>query len=162
MITSGLLIGVSRTSNPTNIGDAGWNLRRVAADPSALTNNFLFVDAPTVGFNKDWIVVQANMFRVHNGISLDRSHFWVFNKTNLYAGGFATPTLLVHADTNAAGSELPAITYDTTISTLYLLQNANGNTNGSGYLRLFSITGSIGSEKLNYVAGGVELTTGGS
>jgi len=129
----------------------------VAGDPNASTNNFLWVDAPTVGFNKDWIVVQANMFR--KNITFDRSHFWVFNKTNLYAGDFTTPTLLVHADTNAAGSELPAISYDNTSSTLYLLQNANGNTNGSGYLRLFSITGSIGSEKLNYVAGGgSELT----
>ena len=46
---------------------------------------------------------------------------------------------------------MPAVTYDNSISTLYLLQSANGNTNGSGYLRLFSITGYLGAETLNNV-----------
>jgi len=139
---SSLLIGVSMTSNPTN----GWNLRRVRAD----TNNLRWADYPTVGFNKDWIVVQANMISISNGV-FERSHIWVFNKTNLYAGNFTSPTLLVHTNTAAALNEVPAITYDNSLSKLYLLQSANGNTNGSGYLRLFSITGAIGSETLNNV-----------
>ena len=46
---SGILIGVSRTSNPTNTGDAGWNLRRVKADSSSQR----FADDPMLGFNKD-------------------------------------------------------------------------------------------------------------
>jgi len=40
-----------------------------------------------------------------------------------------------------------------------LLQNANGNTNGYGYLRLFSITGAIGSETLNNVTNPVYIRT---
>ncbi len=130
------------TNNPTN----GWNLRRVKADP----NNLRWADYPTVGLNKDWIVIQANMATISNGL-FDRSHIWVFNKTNLYAGNFTNPTLLMHTNAGAAGNEVPAVTYDNALSKLYLLQSANGNTNGSGYLRLFSITGAIGSETLNNV-----------
>lgn len=40
-----------------------------------------------------------------------------------------------------AGNEVPAVTYDADLSTIYLLQSANGNTTGRGYLRLFSVTG---------------------
>src|SRR6266516_1072451 len=143
---SSIVIGVSRTSNPTNAGDAAWNLRRVKAD----TNSQFYADQPTVGFNKDWIVVQANMIKNTN-LAPQRSYIWVFNKTNLYAGGSNAPTLLTHTVTNSWGSEVPAVTYDNSLSTLYLLQNANGNTNGYGDLRLFSLTGAIGSEVLNNV-----------
>jgi hypothetical protein len=45
---SSILLGVSRTSNPTNFGDAGWNLRSVKAD----TNSEFWADYPTVGLIK--------------------------------------------------------------------------------------------------------------
>lgn len=137
-----VLIGVSLTSNPTN----GWNLRQVKAD----ANSIYWADYPSVAFNKDWIVVQANMWGVTN-IAFERSHIWVFNKTSLYAGSFSSPTFFVHTNTQTAGDEVPAITYDNSLSTMYLLQNANGNANGTGVLRLFSITGAIGAEALNNV-----------
>mgnify|MGYP005840934979 CR=1 FL=1 len=75
---SGLLIGISRTSSRTNTGDAGWNFRRVKADSASQA----WADFPTLGFNKDWIVVQANMFFTSSG-AFSRSHIYVFNKTNL-------------------------------------------------------------------------------
>src|SRR2546423_8540783 len=53
---SAVLIGVSRTSDPTG----AWNLFSVDADAS----NATWADFPSVGFNKDWIVVNANMFTV--------------------------------------------------------------------------------------------------
>jgi hypothetical protein len=138
---AGILIGVSRTSNPTNTGDAGWNLRRVKADSSSLK----WGDFPMLGFNKDWIVVSANMFL--NTGAFDRENFYVFNKTNLYAGGFTSPTLLT--DTNFPGNEFPAVSQDNSSSTLYLVQNLNGNFQGSGYMRILSITGNVGSPTLN-------------
>src|SRR5205814_1365434 len=51
---STLLIGVSRTSNPTNFSDAGWNLREI----KPYTDGAFWADYPTLGFNKDWIVLQ--------------------------------------------------------------------------------------------------------
>src|SRR5207244_528710 len=96
----------------------------------AHTNSLYAADQPTLGFNKDWIVVQANMERLYE-TNAQRSHIWVFNKTNLYAGSFTNYTVLVHSDpsTNYAlsWSEVPAVTYDNSLPTLYLVQNANGN-----------------------------------
>src|SRR5213593_1885531 len=95
---SSILIGASLTSNPTN----GWNLRQVKAD----TNNLYWADYPTLGFNKEWVVVQANMLWLTNVLPL-RSHIYVFNKSNLYSGGFTPPTLLLHTNADAAGNEAP-------------------------------------------------------
>src|SRR5882672_2535186 len=52
---SAVLIGVSQTSDPTGL----WNLFSV--DVSGTAN---WADFPSVGFNKDWIVVNINMFTV--------------------------------------------------------------------------------------------------
>ncbi|MDT5060043.1 MAG: hypothetical protein QOH63_502 [Acidobacteriota bacterium] len=135
---SSILIGVSQTSDPTG----NWNLYRVDADSA----DILWADFPSIGFNKNWIVVHANMFPIVDGPGFI-SHFYVFNKANLYAGGQGLYTLIKAP--NLGGSIVPAITYDSAISTLYLLQNWNGSSNGSGYLGLYSITGAVGSEVLN-------------
>src|SRR6266566_4008918 len=79
----------------------------------------------------------------------DRSHFYVFNKTNLYAGNFTNPTLLVDTNSNLAGNEFPAVTYDNSLATLHIVEEVAGNFQGNGYIRLLSITGAIGSETLN-------------
>jgi hypothetical protein len=111
LTTSGIMIAVSAADSPhpTN----GWHSLRVDVD----SNNLLTVDRPTLGFNKDWIVVQGNMF---DSEGIQASHIWVFNKTNLYAGG-SDFTLLVHDDPDGAGNELPAITYDNNLDKLYLV-----------------------------------------
>jgi hypothetical protein len=140
---SGILLGVSRTSSPTTIGDAGWNLHRVKGDPSELD----WPDFPMLGFNKDWIVVSADMMT--QGGTFDGENFFVFNKTNLYAGGFTNPTVLSDTNLTYAGVEFPATTYDTSLSTLYIVQDYIGNFQGSGYIRMLSITGAIGAETLN-------------
>jgi len=141
---AGILIGISRTSSPTNTGDAGWNLRRVKADSASQA----WADFPTLGFNRDWIVVQANMFFTPaNGGAFSRSHIYVFNKTNLYAGNFTSPTLFTNS-VNAV-TEFPAVTYDNSLSTLYLVQDVAGNVQGNGYVRILSITGPVNSPVLN-------------
>ncbi len=145
---AGILIGVSRTSSPTNTGDAGWNLRRVKADSTSTK----FADFPMLGFNKDWIVVSANMFS-NSPVLFSRSHFYVFNKTNLYAGNFTSPTLLADTNSSVAFSEFPAVTYDNSLSTLHILQNVNGNFQGQGYIRMLSITGAVNSPVLNNAGG---------
>jgi hypothetical protein len=141
---SRILIGVSLTSDPSGT----WYLSSVPAD-TALQR---WADFPTLGFNKNWIVVSANLFSIYGTNGFDRSRFYVFNKTNAYAGFFTNVTLL--DDTGQAGYEYPATTYDDSISTLYIMQNAGGfgRTNGTtnGYLRLRTITGAIGSPVLNY------------
>lgn len=117
-----LLVGVSRSADPMG----GWNLYRI--DPGSGT----LVDFPTVGFNKDWVVVTG--FQV-----------WVFEKANLYRGGSGSFTS-IPLEPGIWG--YPAQTLDPAASALYLAQVWNGNDDGNGVLRLHKITGPIGSEVL--------------
>src|SRR5207249_2002902 len=76
------------------------------------------------------------------------SQIYVFNKSNLYSGGAGAFTLF-----SASGiglTQTPSITYDNTISTIYLVQDFNGNSGGSGFIRLYTITGPVGAEVLNF------------
>ena len=141
LASSAVLIGVSQTSDPTG----GWNTYRVAADPTGQ----VWADYPSVGFNKDWVVVTLNMFDIAGAGAFNREHIYIFNKANLIAGGpSATHTLLTDP---GAFTLVPAVTYDTNLATIYLLNNVNGNAARGGTLRLYNITGQIGSESLNVV-----------
>lgn len=151
---SSLLMAVSQTSDPTG----NWYLYRIDGDPG----NQSWVDYPSLGFNKDWIVVNANMFAINFLDQLVHPFFgskvWVFSKADLYANGTGEFTLF--HDTSLKGFTLvPAITHDNELSTMYLVQvdnlvNQNGDlfpTYGMGVnrLQISSITGPVGSEVLN-------------
>ncbi|HKR02138.1 MAG TPA: DUF4214 domain-containing protein [Pyrinomonadaceae bacterium] len=136
---SSVMIAVSRTSDPTGV----WNLYRVDADSA----DVLWADFPSIGFNKDWIVVQMNMFPITDGTGTFTSHLYVFNKADLYAGGQGLYTLIKAP--KLGGTMVPAITYDATLPAVYVLQTWNSNSGGNGYLGLYSITGVVGSEVLN-------------
>ncbi|MGA9768285.1 MAG: alkaline phosphatase family protein, partial [Blastocatellia bacterium] len=135
--TSALLIGVSQTGDPTG----NWNLFNIDADAADL----VFVDYPNVGFNKDWIVATANAYRISDK-EFVTSNIYVFNKTALYAGSGSPFTLF---QDSSGTSQVPAITYDNTLSTIYIIENWNGNAGGTGALRLSKITGAVGSESLS-------------
>ena len=139
-----ILIGVSQTSDPTGV----WNLYRVVVDPSGAN----WGDYPTLGFNKNWIVVQANLFAVSGG-AFTRSVIWAFSKPDLYAGGAGQYTVL---KPGSGFTQLPATTYDPNLSTMYLLESSSG---GSARLRLDTITGAVGAEVLTT---GVAFPTGSS
>jgi hypothetical protein len=138
-----VLIGVSQTSDPT----AGWNIYRIN-----LGSSVNWVDYPTLGFNKNWIVVQANIFTVA-GNNFVNSMIWAFDKADLYAGGTGKYTVLTPAN---GFTQVPATTMDPNLSTMYLLEQ---NSSGSGKLRIDTITGPVGSEVLT---SGVAYPTGPS
>ncbi len=143
LATASLLIAVSQTSNPTGV----WNFYRVDVD----AGNAVWADYPSIGFNKGWICVQVNMY--NNGGGYNRSHIYCFNKANLYAGGAGSFALISLAPFGTWGfTHTPAITYDNSIATLYVLQNWNGNSGGSGFLRLYTITGPVGAPVLTPVS----------
>ncbi len=131
---SAILIGISHNSDPT----AGWNLYRVPVDPTGLR----WGDFPTVGFNKNWIVVGINMFTMQ-GTFYEFANLYVFDKANLYAGGSGLYTLL--QDDTGGFSMNPALTYDPNLPTLYLLESWSS---ANGLLRMSTITGAVGSEVL--------------
>jgi putative Ig domain-containing protein len=131
---SAVLIGASHNSDPT----AGWNLYRVPVDPMGLR----WGDFPTLGFNKNWIVVGINMFTIV-GNFYEFANLYVFDKANLYAGGSGLFTLL--QDDTGGFAMNPALTYDPNLSTLYLLESWSS---ANGLLRMSTITGAVGSEVL--------------
>ncbi len=137
--SSSIVIGVSQTSNPTG----SWNLYSIDVD----AGNTTWFDYPSIGFNKNWIVVGGNMFTL--GGSYSTAKVFVFNKANLYAG-VGSPGVTVITNANAF-TVVPAITYDNTISTMYLTQDYTGNSGGSGYIGFYTITGAVGSEVMSGV-----------
>ncbi len=135
---SAVLIGVSQTSDPTGV----WNLYSFDADAS----NANWFDFPSLGFNKNWIVVTGNMFTI-SGNSFTTGILYIIKKSDLYAH-VASPVVTVISNINGATMS-PAATYDNNISTEYLLQRWSGNSGGNGYIKLYTITGAFGSEVLS-------------
>jgi hypothetical protein len=131
--SSYILIGTSATSDPTG----GWFLYKVKVGASGNS----WADYPTLGFNGDWIVVQANVFTVSSS-SFIASHIYAFNKADLYAGGAGQYTMF---SDSSGFSDYPAVTHDNTLATEYLVRNWNS---AAGTLRISSITGPVGSEVL--------------
>jgi hypothetical protein len=85
------------------------------------------------------------------GRTFDHTRLYIFNKTNAYANGTDRTIVDVPIETAVTNSPaststiVPATTYDTSLSTLYLLNMWNSrlvDTNGTnGWLRLWKITG---------------------
>ncbi len=138
---SSVLIGTSQTTDP----GGQWDLFREDADAAET----VWADYPSVGFNKDWVVVTVNMF-TNVGNNFTGMDIYVFKKADLYAGGPATFTRFSDTSLNAF-TQAPAITYDNTLATMYLVEDFNGNFMNNGFIRISTITGAVGSEM--YTAG---------
>ncbi|MGA1999184.1 MAG: hypothetical protein ABSG52_04270 [Terriglobales bacterium] len=137
-----LLIAMSQTNNP--IGN--WTEYSFPADQTAAnakTTPTLWGDFPSVGFNKTWVVVTLNLYTISNNTGT-KSTIFAFDINGLLNGA-ATLGGAVFDDTNAYTLS-PAVTFDPAVSTLYMVQSLNGNFNGSGFLRISTITGGVGSE----------------
>ena len=123
---SGVLLAVSRTADPTG----AWYLYRVKADP----NSVGWVDYPTLGFNKKWIVVSGNVFGAD-------SHVWVFDKAGLYAGRQGVTVL-----PGLGWTVQPSETFDASLDDLYLITDQWPNA------VLYRLTGAVGAERTELVA----------
>ncbi|MCI0405970.1 MAG: hypothetical protein L0209_07855 [candidate division Zixibacteria bacterium] len=138
--TSSVLIAVSQGADPTGL----WNLYRVDAD----AGDTVWADFPSIGFNKNWIAVQVNMY-TNVGGNFRSSKIFCFDKADLYAGGAGL--FAVITSFGIGGTQAPAATYDNSISTLYVLQSWNGNFMGNGFLRLYTLTGPVAAPVLTPV-----------
>ena len=132
--TAAILIAVSQTSDPTG----NWKIYKVDVD----STNAAWADYPRMGFNKNWIVITVNMYGVSPASGFKRTQLFVFNKATLYAFA-ASASFKLFKDTCAAGAtfcaftQTPALTYDNTLNTLYLVEDWDNATK----LRISSITG---------------------
>jgi subtilisin-like proprotein convertase family protein len=121
-----VLIGVSQTSDPTGL----WKLYKVDVD----SRNTAWADYPSLGFNKNWIVVTVNMFTNFER-SFKQTQIYAFNKANLYAfGASASHTLFEEPN---GFTMVPAATYHTTLAALYMVEEWDGGSQ----LRISSLTG---------------------
>lgn len=123
---SSVLIAVTTTSDPTGT----WRLFRVDAD----SQDLVWADYPSVGFNNQWITIQVNMFTTAAG-AFSRTQVYAFVKNDIYGTGNANFTLFSRADIGS--TQVPAVSYDAT-DTQYLLQRFNS---ANGTLRIYTVTG---------------------
>lgn len=132
--TSRLLIAVSDTGDPNGT----WRSYAVGVDPA---QGSVWMDFPSIGYTADKITVQVNLFTL-NGNRWGGSSVYAFDKA-----AFVTPgsnVLFQRFDLpNQGGNQAPAITLDPNVNDQYLCSSWAGNAGGSGYLALWSVTGSV-------------------
>ena len=138
-----LYIAMSQTNDPTGT----WTTYSFPADQTAFGNSTtptLWGDFPSVGFNKTWVVVTLNMYTISTN-TYSKGTIFAFDINGLMTGA-STLHAAVFDDTNGGFTLSPAVTLDNNLTTMYLVQRWNGNSSGSGYLRINTITGAVGSE----------------
>jgi hypothetical protein len=123
--TSEILLGVSTTNDPTGT----WHLYAIDADAT----NANWFDFPSVGFNKNWIVVMGNMFTVSSSTAAGSSIFAI-DKAAAYSGSGAPYTKF----SGSLFTVCPAQTFDATQDTVFLVQTLS-----TTQLRLYRIAGSV-------------------
>ena len=128
---STILIAVSATGDPTGT----WHRYSIIADSTGHS----WLDFPCVGFNDKWITVTGNFFQNTSGTGAQGAVVYVFNYASIMAG---TGAPYVKISESSEFTLCPALTYDTTQQSMFLL---DVNNSGTGKLRLFKITGAVGS-----------------
>ncbi|MDT8308019.1 MAG: hypothetical protein RQ866_00705 [Bacteroidales bacterium] len=147
MSTSSLIVAASHSAGPTG----NWNIYRIFVDPQ---NQTTWIDYPQIGLNKRWLTIAGAMYTIASPPAVPQfssAKFYIFDKASLYGGNSAPPFQLIN--TSSMGENMaPVFTHDTTTSSVFLLQNHNGNINGNGILNLYKISGQLGSAVLTQVA----------
>jgi len=144
---SATLVAVSQTADPTGVWFRYGILASDAAAPANTATNGRWADYPSVGFNKNWITIQINMFGYGTGGAGYRGPaLYVINKQAAYAGPGSLPvntffegtTCTSNANLGCGFTLAPSVAEDNTSETMYLLENWNPT---SAILRLGKITG---------------------
>jgi hypothetical protein len=125
---SSIEIGVSQTSDP----GGSYYIFRVKADQG----NSSWADFPTVGFNKNWVAVNVNLFTLSSQAPAG-SEMLVADYAQLRGG-----TLVSSFIPGTGFCSSPAATYSATEDTLYVPTHLGS---GSGTYRLDKITGTPSS-----------------
>lgn len=138
--SSGMLLGVTATSDPMGT----WHLWLLDADSS----NTNWLDYPNIGLTADKITLTGNLFS-NAGDAFSGVNIWVLNKsTVLDGGGFSSQLMMVN---NAGGTLVPALTFDPSETTQYIVRAGTSSLLGTGRLQVYSLTGTIGSMSLDPV-----------
>jgi len=128
--SSSMLLAVSLDSDPTGL----WYMWQLDGDATD-TN---WVDYPNIGVNNKWITFTANMYTIVGDLFAGEN-IWAIDKASALDGGDITGTLFFQTD--VGGTLAPCLTYSPDEPTQYLINTWNPSWEGSGLLRLFTITG---------------------
>jgi hypothetical protein len=142
---SAIVVAVSQSSDPTG----SWFLYRFDVDSTDQS----WSDFPSVGFNRNWIGVNVNMFPNSGSTPAVFDKVLVIDKAGAYAGTGAGTSFTSSA---VGGTLVPATTYDNSLDTLYFLQHWNGP---SGVIRLYSVTGTPSAPVMNNLTNGIFIST---
>ncbi|MEO8380094.1 MAG: IPT/TIG domain-containing protein [Acidobacteriota bacterium] len=154
-VNSGAMFAVSATADPTG----AWYRWAVAADAASTAAGGHWIDYPSMGFNKDWIVVNENVFNFGTaGGGFWGTQIYVLDKQAAYANTLGTINVFeaafVPGCTGSATPELelgcgftmaPTINEDNATSTVYLVEDWDS---GAAQLRLSKITGTAATPVL--------------
>lgn len=154
-----IYIAISTTSDPTGT----WKF--YSLDANAGGTDSTWGDYPVFGFNKKWIAITANMYRVKSK-TFSGSKMWVVDKASALAGGSLTLTTFPTSFDLVGGVKgntmIPCVTFGGT-DTLHLMDNSlRFDTRDTTFLvRLSRITGTGTSPSWtvapgsSYLGGGV-------
>jgi hypothetical protein len=109
---SRMLIAVSRTSDPRGL----WFPAAIPVDAAAQGN--VWLDYPSLGFCADKITVSVNLFTI-NGNGFAGATIYAFDKAAMVAGAPAAMQRFVLV--SQGGTHAPAVTYDSALTTQYLI-----------------------------------------
>lgn len=153
---SAVLFAVTQTGNPLG----GWDRYVFDADPTATggtTGTGRWADYPTIGFNKNWIVANYNVFNYSGTATTGYygPYIYVIPKADAYDGGGLAANLFQDSFTNCTApfeqklgcgfTMAPTVNEDNTSETLYLVEDWDSV---FGQLRLSKITGTPTSPTL--------------
>jgi len=133
---STIFVAVSATGNPTGT----WHMYKLVVGGSSGT----WLDFPCVGFNNKWVAVSGNFFTSAGSFTHDV--IYTFNYASMMAGTAVTTSTLT--PTGGSFCVAPALTYDASEPNLYAIEDHNG---GSGQLKLWKISGPVGTPVLSAV-----------
>ncbi|HBB86576.1 MAG TPA: hypothetical protein DC047_03055 [Blastocatellia bacterium] len=150
--TSATLVATSFNGDPTG----SWNRYAIDADSTADGTGGAWADYPSIGFNKNWIVISVNRFGYGNRVGFQGVSVYVINKTTAYTGILGTVSVFDGFFAGAGcltapGSQqpfllgcgftlVPAITEDNTTNDEYIVEDWDPQ---FGQLRMTRVTGTL-------------------
>ncbi len=129
-------VAVSETENPLG----AWNMYSYITDATGAN----WMDFPNVGYNNKWVCVTGNMFP--NTGSGGGAVIFLIDYAAMRDGATTATSTMFSEFTSF--SICPAVTYDTNQTSLFMLENWS---NSAGQLRLWKVTGPVGTPVLSTV-----------
>lgn len=150
-VNSGALFAVTLTGDPTGT----WYRITTEADPTSTASGGLWIDYPSIGINKNWIVINYNTFGYGTVFGYQRADIFVLDKQAFYANTLTTVNKIQDSTANCVAPFIdklgcgftinPAIVEDNTTENMYLVEDWDST---AGQLRILNLTGTAAAPVL--------------